>query len=174
MSEDWFDLIEDVPDYPKPGILFKDITPLLANGPAFGRVIGELQAQLAPLEPTQIVAIESRGFIFGAAVAHALGVGLTIVRKPGKLPRDTRSVSYALEYGSDTLEMHADALGSSDRVVIVDDVLATGGTAAAVAELVSATGATLSAFAFPLVLAFLKGGDRLPPGVPQIALRRIR
>jgi adenine phosphoribosyltransferase len=173
MSVDWFSLIEDVPDYPKPGIVFKDITPLLADGPAFAQVIGDLREKLAPLAPSQIVAIESRGFIFGAAVAHALGVGLTIVRKPGKLPRVTRRVSYALEYGSDTLEIHADALSATDRVVIVDDVLATGGTASAVGELVSAAGATLCAFAFLLELGFLSGGERLPQGVPVVALKTI-
>lgn len=170
---DWFSHIRDVPDYPKPGIVFKDITPLLAHGPSFKAVIDALAAGVAPLAPTQIVAIESRGFILGAALAHALGLGLTIVRKPGKLPRDTRRASYALEYGSDTLEMHLDALGPDDRAVIVDDVLATGGTAAAVAELVAASGARLAGLAFLMELGFLPGRAKLPAGVPVLALETI-
>ena len=169
----WFDYIKDVPDYPKPGIVFKDITPLLANGPAFASVIAEFAAALEGHAPTQIVGVESRGFIFAAAVAHALGCGLTIVRKPGKLPRVTRRMSYALEYGTDTLEMHADALGAGDRVVVVDDVLATGGTAGAVGELVRASGASLASFAFLLELGFLDGRKKLQDGVPVLALRTI-
>ncbi len=169
----WFSKIADVPDHPKPGIVFKDITPLLADAASFRAVVEAFAAALAPHAPTQIVAIESRGFIFGAAVAHALGLGLTIVRKPGKLPRVTRRISYALEYGTDTLEMHADALHAHDRAVIVDDVLATGGTAAAVAELVQASGATLAAAAFLLELGFLEGRAKLPAGVPIVALEVI-
>lgn len=170
---DWFDHIRDVPDYPKAGIVFKDITPLLAHGPAFQAVIGDFARHLAPLAPTQVVGVESRGFIFGAAVAHALGIGLTIVRKPGKLPRVTRRVSYALEYGTDTLEMHADALHAHDRAVIIDDVLATGGTAGAVGDLVQATGATLAGIAFLLEIGFLDGRRKLPEGVPVVSLRTI-
>ncbi len=170
---DWFQRVVDVPDYPKPGILFKDITPLLADPAAFGAVIDLFAAAARPLAPTQIVAIESRGFIFGGALARALDVGLTIVRKPGKLPRPTRRVSYALEYGTDTLEMHADALTASDRALILDDVLATGGTAGAVGELVTATGALVAGYAFLLELGFLSGRQRLPPGVPVVALRTI-
>jgi len=167
---DWFLQIKDVPDYPKPGIVFKDITPLLAHGPAFGQVIAEFVAALQPLAPTQIVGVESRGFIFGAAIAHAMGLGLTIVRKPGKLPRVTRRVSYALEYGTDTLEMHADALGPHDRAVIIDDVLATGGTAGAVGDLVSASGSTLVGLAFLMELGFLDGRKKPPAGIPVIPL----
>ena len=170
---DWFDQIRDVPDYPKAGIVFKDITPLLAHGPAFQAVIAEFVAHLLPLAPTQVVGVESRGFIFGAAVAHALGVGLTIVRKPGKLPRVTRRISYALEYGTDTLEMHADALHAQDRAVIIDDVLATGGTAGAVGDLVQASGATLAGVAFLLELGFLEGRKKLPADVPIVSLRTI-
>lgn len=170
---DWFDQIRDVPDYPTAGIVFKDITPMLAHGPSFKAVIDEMARGLAPLAPTQIIGVESRGFIFGAAVAHALGVGLTIVRKPGKLPRVTRRVTYALEYGTDTLEMHADALTASDRAVIVDDVLATGGTAAAVGELVRAAGASLVGMAFLLELGFLDGRAKLPEGMPVVSLRTL-
>jgi adenine phosphoribosyltransferase len=158
----WFDHIRDVPDYPKPGIVFKDITPLLGHGPAFRAVIDDFAKVLAPWQPTQIVGVESRGFIFGAAIAHAMGLGLTIVRKPGKLPRETRRVSYALEYGTDTLEIHADALAATDRAVIIDDVLATGGTAAAVGQLVEQSGATLAGFGFLLELGFLGGRAKLP------------
>jgi len=170
---DWFLQIKDVPDYPKPGILFKDITPLLAHGPAFKAVIDEFVTALRPLAPSQVVGVESRGFIFGAAIAYALGIGLTIVRKPGKLPRGTRRVSYALEYGTDTLEMHADALGPNDRAVIVDDVLATGGTAGAVSELVQASGAGLVGIAFLMDLGFLDGRKKLPEGVPVLSLQTI-
>ncbi len=170
---DWFLQIKDVPDYPKPGIVFKDITPLLAHGSTFKRVIDEFVTALRPLEPTQIVGVESRGFIFGAAIAYALGVGLTLVRKPGKLPRVTRRVSYALEYGNDTLEMHADALGPGDRAVIIDDVLATGGTAGAVGDLVLASGGELAGFAFLMELGFLDGRKKLPEGVSVISLRTI-
>ena len=167
---EWKTRIQDVPDYPKPGIVFKDITPLLADGPAFKAVIDALAKALEAHRPTHIVAIESRGFIFGAAVAHALGLGLTLVRKPGKLPRKRRSVSYALEYGTDTLELHDDALVAGDRAVVIDDVLATGGTAAAVGELVGGTGAELVAFAFLIELGFLGGRGKLPAGVPVVAL----
>jgi len=169
----WFDRIRDVPDYPKAGIVFKDITPLLAHGPSFKAVIDEFAARLGPLLPTQIVAVESRGFIFGAAVARALDVGLTIVRKPGKLPRVTRRITYALEYGTDTLEMHADALHVGDRAIIVDDVLATGGTAGAVCELVHAAGGTLVGVAFLLEVGFLEGRRKLPAGVPVVVLETI-
>lgn len=161
---DWFQYIKDVPDWPKPGIVFKDITPLLASPAGFNAVIDDLAARVRPHVPTQIVGVESRGFIFGAALARALGVGLTLVRKPGKLPRTTRHIAYDLEYGQDALEMHVDALGPSDRAIVVDDVLATGGTAGAVAELVTSTGATLAAMAFVMELGFLGGRAKLPGG----------
>jgi adenine phosphoribosyltransferase len=160
----WFQYIKDVQDWPKPGIVFKDITPLLASPAGFEAVIDDLAARVAPLRPTQVVGVESRGFIFGAAVARALGVGLTLVRKPGKLPRTTRHIAYDLEYGQDALEMHVDALGPADSAVVVDDVLATGGTAAAVAELVASTGASLAALAFVMELGFLGGRAKLPAG----------
>src|SRR6266702_7192322 len=123
--------IRDVPDFPKRGILFKDITPLLADGAAFRATIHHLAERAAARKPDVVVAIESRGFVFGAGVAATLGIGFVPVRKPGKLPWRTRRVEYALEYGTDALEMHEDALVARARVVIVDDLLATGGTAAA-------------------------------------------
>jgi adenine phosphoribosyltransferase len=166
----WFDLVVDVPDHPKPGIVFKDITPLIANGPAFREVIEHFASAVVPMRPTHLVGIESRGFIFGAALAHALGLGLTLARKPGKLPRQTRKVSYALEYGTDTLEIHADAFGAGDRVVVIDDVLATGGTASAVSQLVRDSGAELAGLAFLMELGFLDGRARLP-AVPVVALK---
>lgn len=162
---EWFELIADVQDWPKTGIVFKDITPLLANPAGFQRVIEDFAERLTPLAPTRIVGVESRGFIFGAAVALRMGCGLTLVRKPGKLPRATRRVAYDLEYGQDALEMHTDALSPQDRAVIIDDVLATGGTAQATAELVRSTGATLAACAFLMELSFLNGRDRIPAGV---------
>ncbi len=164
----WFDLVRDVPDFPKPGIVFKDVTPLLADAAGFRAVIDGLAARLGPFAPTQVVAVESRGFLFGSVLAYALGAGLTLVRKPGKLPRATRRAEYALEYGTDALEMHADALTARDRVVILDDVLATGGTAVAVADLVTACGASVAAFGFVLELGFLGGRARL--GAPVESL----
>ena len=157
-------LIADVPDFPKPGIVFKDITPLLQDGPAFMALCQHFADRYRDQGVTQIVGIESRGFIFGAAVAALLGVGLTLVRKPGKLPRATLSRSYELEYGTDELHIHADALGDNDRVVILDDVLATGGTAAAVVELVASTGAEVIEAAFLMELGFLDGRAKLPEG----------
>ncbi|MCC6623717.1 MAG: adenine phosphoribosyltransferase [Deltaproteobacteria bacterium] len=166
----WQSRIVDVPDHPKPGIVFKDITPLLADAVAFADVTRAFADVVRPWAPTQIVGVESRGFIFGAALANALGLGLTLVRKKGKLPRETRRVTYALEYGEDTVEMHADALRRGDRAVVIDDVLATGGTARAVADLVHGTGATLAGMAFLMELAFLPGRTRLPAGVDVHAL----
>ena len=157
-------LIADVPDFPKPGIVFKDITPLLQDGPAFMALCQHFADRYRDQGVTQIVGIESRGFIFGAAVAALLGVGQTLVRKPGKLPRATLSRSYELEYGTDELHIHADALGDNDRVVILDDVLATGGTAAAVVELVASTGAEVIEAAFLMELGFLDGRAKLPEG----------
>jgi adenine phosphoribosyltransferase len=157
----WFAHVKDVPDWPKAGIVFKDVTPLLADAAGFRAVIDDLRERLGPYAPTQVVAVESRGFLFGSVLAYALGAGLTLVRKPGKLPRATRRAEYALEYGTDALEMHIDALGPGDRVVVLDDVLATGGTAVAVRELVEGCGATVAAFGFVLELGFLGGRARL-------------
>ncbi len=154
-------LIRDVPDFPRPGITFKDITPMLGDAGAFACCIDLLAEAVARHRPQALVGIESRGFIFGAPVARALGVGFVPVRKPGKLPHRTRRVDYALEYGTDALEMHHDALASGARVVIIDDVLATGGTAAAAGRLVQEAGGSLAGFAFAIELAFLAGRQRL-------------
>jgi adenine phosphoribosyltransferase len=154
-------LIRDVPDFPKPGIVFKDITPVLADADALREVVDALAEPFTRAGVNRIVGIESRGFIFGAAVAYAMGVGLDLVRKPGKLPRRTTGVAYELEYGTDRLEIHDDALGPDARVAIIDDVLATGGTAEAVGKLVVGSGATLCGYGFVLELDFLGGRRRL-------------
>ena len=152
-------LVRDVPDYPKPGVLFKDITPLLGDGAAFGEVIAHL-AEQAP-EVDLVVGMEARGFILGAPVAVALGVGFVPVRKAGKLPRETLSGAYDLEYGSAVLEVHADAFAHHARVLVVDDVLATGGTAAATATLLEQAGCTVAALSFLMELSFLDGRSKL-------------
>ncbi|OIO75005.1 MAG: adenine phosphoribosyltransferase [Zetaproteobacteria bacterium CG1_02_53_45] len=157
----WQDFIRDVPDFPKPGILFKDITPMLADGQSFAAVIEEMAALVGP-EVDTIVGVESRGFIFGAALAQKLGLGLVTVRKPGKLPAQTHSVEYELEYGMDRLEIHRDALSAGHHVVIVDDLLATGGTASATVELAHKLGATVAACLFVIELDFLQGRKALP------------
>jgi len=155
-------LIRDVPDFPKPGILFKDITPLLANGDGLRSVVDRL-AERYRGKVDVVVGVESRGFILGAPVAYALGVGLCIVRKPGKLPHDTHSVSYELEYGSDTLEIHQDAVPRGARAVVLDDLLATGGTASAAVSLVEACGGRVVECGFLIELAFLGGRAALAP-----------
>ena len=153
--------IRDVPDFPKPGIVFKDITTLLQDADLF-RVAGDLMADLCRTHPAdKVVAIESRGFILGGLLADRLGLGFVPVRKPGKLPAKTLKATYALEYGTDTLEIHADALAPGERVLVVDDVIATGGTAKAVAELCQKLGARVSAFAFLIELGFLDGRAKL-------------
>lgn len=154
-------LIKDVPDFPKPGIIFKDITPLLADARAFGAIIDHLAAKSAGLRPDGILAIESRGFIFGAALADRVDLPLLLVRKRGKLPRATVSVEYALEYGTDRVEVHKDAIARGGRYLIVDDVIATGGTAAAVAKLIAQQGGAVAACLFVLELGFLDGRSRL-------------
>lgn len=154
-------LIRDVPDFPKQGILFKDITPLLADPRGFHMVLHSMADQFVGQHLDAVVAIESRGFIFGAALAARLNLAFVPVRKPGKLPSATTRVSYHLEYGTAELEMHEDALRTGARVLIVDDVLATGGTAAAAAELVKIAGAVVVAYAFALELAGLSGRARL-------------
>jgi len=152
--------IRDVPDFPKPGILFKDVTPLIGDGPAFRLVTDLLAERVGANKPELIVGIESRGFIFGAALAERLGVGFVPVRKPGKLPYKTTRETYSLEYGTDALEMHEDAV-EKRRCLIVDDLLATGGTAAATARLVERQGGKVEGFAFVIELDFLKGRERL-------------
>lgn len=154
------DYIRDIPDFPKPGIVFKDITPLLADGRAFSASVSQL-ACLVDHDVDAVVGIESRGFIFGAALAQQLGLGLVPVRKPGKLPADVHAIEYELEYGMDRLEIHRDSLAAGHRVIIVDDLLATGGTAAATVELVRHLGAEVDACLFVIELDFLGGRSRL-------------
>jgi adenine phosphoribosyltransferase len=155
--------IRDIADFPKPGIVFKDITPLLANGPLFGKTIDLIAERYRGQKIDTVLGIESRGFIVGAALAYKLGAGFSVVRKPGKLPYQTHSASYQLEYGTDTLEIHIDGLPRNARVVIADDLIATGGTAAATAQLVTQLGATVVECAFVIELGFLNGRQRLQP-----------
>ncbi len=154
--------IRDIPDFPKPGILFKDITTLLANPVALRQVVDEFADQYRG-RVDMVLGIESRGFIVGAAVAYALGVGLALVRKPGKLPSRTYAAAYELEYGTDTLEIHTDAFGDPCRVLVLDDLLATGGTASAALNLVEQVGGEVVACAFVIELGFLRGRERLAP-----------
>lgn len=163
--------IRDVADFPKPGILFKDITPLLSDGVAFRTTIDLLAEQVRPLRADVVVGIESRGFLFGTPLAIALGLGFVPVRKPGKLPSAATRVEYDLEYGTDAVEMHTDALTKGTRVLVVDDVIATGGTARATIELVRRLGAEAVGAAFLIELTFLEGGARLAP-VPIFSLVR--
>jgi adenine phosphoribosyltransferase len=153
--------IRDVPDYPRPGILFKDITPLLASPEALHAALDLLAERAAELRPERVVGIESRGFICGATLADRLGLGFVPVRKPGKLPWRRIASSYELEYGSDTVEIHEDALRAGERALVVDDVIATGGTARATGELVRQLGATVAGFLFLIELSFLEGRKRL-------------
>lgn len=146
----------DVPDFPEPGVVFKDITPLLQDGPAF-RTVTETLAERYRGRVDAVAGIESRGFVFGAALAYELGLGLVLIRKAGKLPRDRHSISYELEYGRATVEVHQDAFTHEERVLLVDDVLATGGTAAAAAELVETAGGVVADIAVVPELAFLGG-----------------
>ncbi len=153
--------IRDVPDFPKEGILFKDITPLLADVEAFRTSIELIAERLDGERFDVVIGIESRGFMFGAALADKLSLGFVPVRKPGKLPAATYRAEYQLEYGTDALEIHQDALHAGQRVVIVDDLIATGGTAKATAELVERCGAEVGSFVFLINLRFLKGEDKL-------------
>jgi len=153
--------IREVPDFPKPGILFYDITTLLKDGPALHEAIDLMLAPYRDVKIDLVVGMESRGFIFSAPMAYALGVGLVPVRKLGKLPHETLSVEYALEYGSNTLEIHRDAITPGQRVLIVDDLLATGGTVRGTVDLVSRLGAEIVGLSFLVELLFLKGRERL-------------
>ena len=153
--------IRDVPDFPKPGILFKDITPVLQDGTLFQEVTEFFARRCQDRGINKVVGIESRGFIFGAALAHEMGVGLTLVRKPGKLPYEKVGVDYELEYGTDRVEMHVDGVTAEDRVVLVDDLLATGGTAAATIDLVRRVGGEVEEAVFLIELDFLNGRERL-------------
>jgi adenine phosphoribosyltransferase len=155
--------LRDVPDFPRPGIVFKDITPMLADPMLFGRVVNAMSAPFRGQHITKVVGIESRGFILGAPIALALNAGFVPARKPGKLPHRTVLERYSLEYGTDGLEMHQDAIPPGERVLIVDDLLATGGTAEATAKLVSRLGGEVAGFSFLLTLGFLEGSKRLGP-----------
>lgn len=161
--------VRDVPDFPKPGILFRDLTPLMKDGPALRETVERLAEKVARLAPQTVASIESRGFIFGAAVAVLLGASFVPLRKPGKLPWRKRERRYDLEYGTDAIEVHEDALAAGSKVAVVDDLLATGGTAGAAIRLARDLGAEVVSAAFVIELAGLGGRKRLD-GVPAEAL----
>jgi adenine phosphoribosyltransferase len=163
--------IRDVPDFPKPGILFKDITPVLNDPVLFGAVVDALVDRYTPMRIDRVAAMESRGFILGAPLAAGLGAGFVPLRKFGKLPHTTVAETFDLEYGTETLEIHTDAVRRGDRVLVVDDLLATGGTAAAAIKLIDKTGGGVVEMAFLVELAFL-GGRRRIDGVPVYAMIR--
>ncbi|MGI9170085.1 MAG: adenine phosphoribosyltransferase [Caulobacteraceae bacterium] len=165
------DAIRTIPDYPRPGILFRDITTLLADARAFRRAVDELVQPFAGLKIDKVAGIEARGFILGGAVAHQLSAGFVPLRKKGKLPHQTRVVEYALEYGTDAIEMHLDAVLKAERVMLVDDLIATGGTALAAVDLLTQAEAQIVAAAFVIDLPALGGAERLrAAGVPVSAL----
>jgi adenine phosphoribosyltransferase len=153
--------VRNIPDFPKPGILFRDVTTLIQNGEAFKESVDLIVKKYKGEKIDKVVAVEARGFIFGAAIAHKLGIGFIPVRKKGKLPFKTKSVTYKLEYGTDTLEIHKDAIASGERILIVDDLLATGGTVKAVTELVSGLGGKIIGIAFVIELFDLGGREKL-------------
>jgi adenine phosphoribosyltransferase len=156
------DLIRDIPDFPKPGVVFKDITPLLADPEGFALVIEALAQRFAGRGITKVVGIEARGFIIAAPVAHRLGAGFVPVRKVGKLPWEVEAEAYELEYGTGLLELHSDAVAIDETVLVVDDVLATGGTAAATVRLIERLGAKVAGLGFVIELGFLNGRRRIP------------
>lgn len=157
----WQDAIRTIPDFPEKGILFRDITTLLKNGEAFAAMIDEVAEKVGPMNPEVIVGPESRGFILGAAVAYHLKKGFIPVRKPGKLPAEVLSHEYALEYGTDVLEIHRDAIQKGQPIVVVDDLLATGGTAEATARMIEELGGVVAGFVFLIELTYLDGRDKL-------------
>jgi adenine phosphoribosyltransferase len=161
--------VRDVPDFPHAGVLFKDITPLLNDAKAFSAAIDAMAEPALALRPTHVLGLESRGFIFGSAMAHKLGLAFVPARKPGKLPMPTFSQTYASEYGEDSLQVHQDAFKAGDRVLIVDDVLATGGTANAARRLIETTGAHPVALTLFIELAFLRGREMLK-GLPVFSV----
>ena len=163
--------VRDVPDFPKAGILFRDITPLLASAEAFGEAVAAMAQPVLALQPTHVLGLESRGFIFGSALAQKLGVGFVPARKPGKLPMATFKEGYGLEYGTDALEIHVDAFKAGDRVLIVDDVMATGGTAAAAQRLIQRTGAQPLALTVFIELTSLLGREKVE-GLPVFSVLR--
>jgi adenine phosphoribosyltransferase len=157
-------IIRDIPDFPKKGIIFKDITTLLADAKSYQRMVDLLAHRYIGLKIDKVVGVEARGFIIGAALAYKLGAGVVLVRKPGKLPAETFKKSYALEYGTDTLEIHTDAIKKGERILIADDLLATGGTMAAVVDMVTEMGGEIIECCFMAELEFLNGKDKLPSG----------
>ncbi len=165
--------IRNIPDFPKPGILFRDITTLLKDKKAFKLAVDEIVKKYKSKKITKVVGVESRGFILGAAVAYKLGAGFVLARKKEKLPCDTLSVTYSLEYGTDTLEIHKDALAHDDRVLIVDDLMATGGTVGGVIDLVEQFGSKIAGISFVIELVDLKGKDKLK-GYPYSSLVKFR
>ena len=162
--EDLKRIIRDVPDFPKQGIVFKDITTLMSDAKSYHRMIDLIAHRYVGQHIDQVVGVEARGFLLGGALAYKLGTGVTMVRKPGKLPYKKRSKTYALEYGTDTLEIHEDAFKKGARVIVTDDILATGGTMAAVVDLVQELGAEVVECAFMAELEFLGGRQKLPSG----------
>ncbi len=165
--------VRNIPDFPKPGILFRDITTLIQNGKAFKASVDRLVKEYKTKKLDKVVAVEARGFIFGAAIAHRLGIGFVPVRKKGKLPYKTNSVTYNLEYGTDTLEIHCDAIEKNDRVLIVDDLLATGGTVKAVTELIEGLDGKIIGIAFVIELVDLGGRKKLK-SYPLLSLIKFR
>jgi len=163
--------LRTIPDYPKPGILFQDITPVLRKGDLLGEVIQDMCSPFRSLGVTHVLGIEARGFILGGAAATTLGAGFVPARKPGKLPWERTTESYDLEYGSDALEAHRDAFTRGDRVLVVDDVLATGGTARAAGQLVRTLGAELAGWTFLLEIEALRGRERLEGARAHVVLR---
>jgi len=162
--------IRDIPGFPKPGIVFKDITPILGDGQLFQSVIDYLGEEAEKVNPCKVVGIDARGFLFGAAVAYKLGLGCVPIRKKGKLPYRTIGSSYQLEYGAAEIEMHIDAINPGERVVLIDDLLATGGTSAAALNLVQRAGGIVGLALFAIELDFLHGRKRLPPDVPVYSM----
>lgn len=169
MPIDLNDFIRDVPDFPKPGILFKDITPLLANSEAFEFCIDQMVEKVKGMNIDVLAAAEARGFLFAAPLALKLGLGMVPIRKPGKLPYEKHTYSYELEYGTDTLEMHVDGVGKGQNVLIVDDLLATGGTVEACCRMIEQCGASVAGCLFLINLTFLDGAKKLDP-YPVVSL----
>lgn len=171
---DYTKFIRDIPDWPTEGVMFKDITPLLADKDAFRSAIEEMAAPFKDAGITKVMGAEARGFLFGTAVAYVLNAGFVPARKPGKLPSKTISADYELEYGLNTLEVHEDSFTKDDVVLIIDDVMATGGTACAKAELVDTLGARVAGYAFVLELEFLHGRDKLDAELPIVSLVKVK
>lgn len=170
-KEDWLkSTIRDIPDFPKPGIVFKDVTTLMKNGEAFHFTLHSLAQRVAKLNPDVIVGIEARGFMLAPAIADILGKGFVPIRKPGKLPYKVERVDYALEYGTDTIEIHVDAIEKGQRVVLIDDLLATGGTAQGAAQLIEKVGGELVGIGFVIELGFLDGRSKLAKGADIFSL----